>query len=69
MSIKARRLRKVVTLAELREDDKCDPLEAARRDGYDQAFKDFTERLRGMMKDIPAEIQKVVNEHFWDILE
>lgn len=68
MTIKAR-LRKVATLDELRGDDKCDPLEAARRDGYDKAFKDITERLRRMMKDIPKDIQEVVNDHFWDMLE
>ena len=53
MAIKAGRLRKVTPLAELREDNKSDPLEAARMDGYNQAFKDITERLREIYKTSP----------------
>ena len=37
--------------------------------GYDQAFKDITERLRKMYKAVPEETQKLLMEHFWDMIE
>lgn len=69
MTIKAGKLRRIYSLSELGLSPEYDALQKARQEGYDQAFKDITERLRGMMKDIPKEIQEVVNDHFWDMLE
>lgn len=67
MAIKARekRLRKVCPL----EKQECDPIEHARWEGYNQAFKDITERLREMYKTSPEETQKLLMEHFWDMIE
>lgn len=36
--------------------------------GYDQALKDFQEKILNNLQDIPMEIQKVINEKFWDLL-
>ena len=36
--------------------------------GYDQALKDFQEKIINGLQDIPMEIQKVINEKFWDML-
>ena len=36
--------------------------------GYEQAMKDFQEKIINNMQDIPMEIQKVINEKFWEML-
>ena len=36
--------------------------------GYDQALRDFQEKILSNLQDIPMEIQKVINEKFWDLL-
>ena len=36
--------------------------------GYSQAMKDFQEKIINNMQDIPMEIQKVINEKFWEML-
>lgn len=63
MAIKARK--QVCSL----ENEELDPIEVARREGYNQAFKDITERLREMYKSVPEETQKLLMEHFWDMIE
>ena len=49
--------------------EEYDPIEHARWEGYNQAFKDITERLRKMYKSVPEETQKLLMEHFWDMIE
>ena len=36
--------------------------------GYGQALKDFQEKIINGLQDIPMEIQKVINEKFWEML-
>lgn len=36
--------------------------------GYEQALKDFQEKIINGLQDIPMEVQKVINEKFWDML-
>lgn len=67
MAIKARK-KKLCQVCSL-ENEELDPIEVARREGYNQAFKAITERLREMYKSVPEETQKLLMEHFWDILE
>lgn len=38
------------------------------KEGYEQAMKDFQEKIINNMQDIPMEIQKVINEKFWEML-
>ena len=69
MAIKARKLRRTYTLSELGLSPEYDATQKARQEGYDQAFKDITERLREMYKAVPEDMQKVLMEHLWDIIE
>ena len=36
--------------------------------GYEQALKDFQEKIINNLQDIPMEIQKVINNYFWEML-
>ena len=69
MTIKAGKLRRIYSLSELGLSPEYDALQKARQEGYDQAFKDITKRLRNMRKIVPEEVQKVMDEYLWDILE
>ena len=69
MALKAGKLRRTYTLSELGLSPEYDALQKARQEGYDQAFKDITERLRKMYKSVPEETQKLLMEHFWDMIE
>ena len=69
MAIKARKLRRTYSLSELGLSPEYDAVQKARQEGYDQAFKDITQRLRDMYKAVPEETQKLLMEHFWDIIE
>ena len=69
MTIKAGKLRRTYTLSELGLSPEYDALQKARQEGYDQAFKDITKRFRNMRKIVPEEVQKVMDEYLWDILE
>lgn len=50
-------------------ESELDPIEVAKHEGYNQAVKDITERLRRMYKSVPEETQKLLMEHFWDMIE
>lgn len=52
-------------------DQDYDPNEGQRyayRLGYEQAMKDFQEKIINNLQEIPMEIQKVINEKFWEML-
>jgi hypothetical protein len=38
------------------------------QDSKDKILKDFINKLVNNQKDIPEDIQEIVNEHFWELL-